>query len=826
MAKKEKTKRIIIKSPDEKLSKADAKKMERAIRKAQKSGKFPTTAQDTIPYRAMYKNGMCQLEGYSFSKTIAFEDINYQLKDNDDKEKAFSKLSDLYNYFTEDMHVQMTFMNTRISPEEVAKSLTINEQGDGHDDLREELTEILIDKERKGNKGIIKEKFLTYTIEEKDPIFAAKKMKDIDEAVQKNFKKAGLKSASSPLNGTERLKVLHSAMHPEGDSKFKFNWSILSKEGLNTKDFIVPMSFRFPVNGKYFRMGDVFGSVSLLSLDCPQVDDRIITDLLSIETPIIVNIHIDPIDRVKAKKYIQKRNMQLNSSKIKEQTHASREGYDIDILPPELTANGDDTAKMLKEINSSNESLFNMTILITCFAKSPKELHATWESVEKIANKQSCQLILLRDQQEQGLVSSLPLGINRVEIQRTIMTSQLAMLNPFTAVKVFMPKSPYYGVNPLTGELIMADRTVLKNPNGLYLGVPGGGKSFAGKREKLMYFLMNDTGDIVIIDPEGEYTATVNKIGGQIVDVSASSLQHINPMDINFDVGYADEDPVKNKVAFMLSIAEQVASPKVNGMRVGLEGDEISIVDDVAKKIYEDLRQKYWIGMGRNPNIDEMPTFSDFYDALRNYPNEKAQRIADCFKIYTTGTLNVFNHITDVDLDNRVVCFNIKNLSSNLREVALVILTDFIWNKVSFNRNMAHRTLLDIDEFHLMLRDPQTANYFIEFWKRFRKWGGVPTGLTQNVTDLLNSPQIEQIFSNSDFIYMLPQSKRDRDILAERLGISDEEINYVTHSDSGEGLMFFGNKIVPFKDDFPKGKIYDLLTTKLEEVGAANGRIS
>ena len=252
MAKKEKIKRIIIKSPNDKLSKEDAKKMERAIRKAQKNGKFPTTAQDTIPYRAMYKNGLCQLEGYSFSKTIAFEDINYQLKDNDDKEKAFSKLSDLYNYFTEDMHVQMTFMNTRISHEDVVKSLTINEQGDGHDDLREELTEILIDKERKGNKGIIKEKYLTYSFEEKDPLFAVKKMKDVDEAVQKNFKKAGLKSSSWPLDGTERLKVLHSAMHPEGNSKFKFNWSILSKEGLNTKDFIAPMSFRFPVNGKYF----------------------------------------------------------------------------------------------------------------------------------------------------------------------------------------------------------------------------------------------------------------------------------------------------------------------------------------------------------------------------------------------------------------------------------------------------------------------------------------------------------------------------------------------------------------------------------------------
>ena len=823
MGKQKENKKLIIKGTDGKISKEDAKKLEKAIRKAQKEGRFPLTAQGTIPYKAMYRNGMCQHDGYSFSKTIAFEDINYELKDNEDKKTVFSKLSDLYNYFTEDTHVEMTYMNTRITPEEIRKALYILGQDDGYDELRDELSEILLDKERKGNKGIKKNRYLTYVIEEKDPELAAKKMKDVDSAVQENFKKAGLKARSHVLNGAERLKVLHSAMHPEGDDKFRFNWNVLSKDGLNTKDFIAPMSFRFPVNGKYFRMGDVFGNVSLLSLDCPLVDDRMITDILNIETPIIISIHLDPIDRVKAKKYIEKKNMQLNSSKIKEQKHASNEGYDIDILPPELTANGEDTAKMLKEINSSNENLFNMTILVTCFAQSPKELTAVWKSVEKIANKQSCQLILLRDQQEQGFVSTLPLGVNKIEIQRTIMTSQLAMLNPFTAVKIFMPNSPYYGINPLTKELILADRTALKNPNGLYLGVPGGGKSFAGKREKLMYFLNYDSCDIMVIDPEDEYQGMVELIGGQVVDFSASSMQHINPMDINFDVGYKDEDPIAMKSQFLLSIAEQVASQKINGIRAGLEGDEVSIVDEIAKNMYEELQEKYWYGMKRNPTAEEMPTLSDFYEALRKHPNPKAQRIADCFQIYITGTLNVFNHHTDIDLNNRVVCFNIKRLTANLREVALVILINFIWTRVSFNRDQKKKTLLDIDEFHLMLRDPQTAIYFVEFWKRFRKWGGVPTGLTQNVTDLLKSSQIEQIFSNSEFIYMLPQSKRDKDILAEALSISDEELDYVTQTDSGEGLMRFGTMIIPFKDEFPKGKIYDVLTTRPDEMKVANG---
>lgn len=815
-------KKVVISGANCKISKEDKRRLERAINKAKKDGKFPSTAQSTIPYRVMYKNGICQLEGYGFSKTIDFDEINYALKDNDDKESIFKKLSTFYNYFTEDTHVQMTYMNTRITQEEIVDSLTIQPINDKFDDLRKELTQILLDKERKGNKGIRKNRYLTYTIEEKNPTLAARKMKDIDESIQKNFWASGLRVPSHVQNGTERLKSLHSAMHPEGKDKFKLVWDALSKQGLSTKDFIAPMSFSFPTSGKYFRMGDVFGCVSLLSLDCPQVDDRIITDLLELETPIIVSIHLDPIDRVKAKKYIQKRNMQLNASKIKEQKHASNEGYDIDILPPELTANGNDTAKMLKEINSANENLFNITILVCHFAESLSSLWSINGRLEKIANGQSCQLIPLRDQQEQAFVSCLPLGVSKVDIQRTIMTSQLAMLNPFTSVKLFMPNSVYYGINPLTGELILGNRTSLKNPNGLYLGVPGGGKSFAGKREKMIYFLADKNCDIMIIDPEDEYKGTVEMLDGQIVDLSASSRQHINPMDINFDVGFADEDAIKTKCQFMLSIAEQIASPKIEGVRTGLEGDEISIVDEVTLNLYEELKEKYWIQQHRNPEVNEMPRLQDFYEALRQHPNPKAQRIADCFQIFVTGSLNTFNEYTNVDLYNRVVCFNIKRLTANLREIALVILTNFIWNRVSMNRNLSKKTLLDIDEFHLMLRDPQTAAYFVEFWKRFRKWGGVPTGLTQNVTDLLKSSQIEQIFLNSEFIYMLPQSSRDKDILAESLGISDEEIKYVTQTDSGEGLMFFGNKIIPFKDEFPKGKIYNVLTTKPEEVEALN----
>ncbi len=815
MIMKNKNEKVVIKGHFSQVSEADRRRMELSIQKAKKEGKFPTTAQNSIPYKVMYKNGICQLEGNKFSKTIEFKDVNYELKDDDDKQITFDKLCKLYNHFSDDMHIQHTYMNTKIPMEDIYKSIAIKGQEDGYNELRDELTEILLDKERRGNKGNRNFKYITYTIEERDPRLAYQKLKDCDADIQGILNESGIKADNEVLDGTQRLSSIHAAFHPMGKEKFKFNWSTLSKTGLSTKDFIAPMSFVFPTNGKYFRMGDIYGSVSLLSLDCAIIHDRVITDMLSMETPVIVSIHIDPIDKSKAKKLIDKKNYQINSAKAKQQTYASTHGYDMDLLPAELESNVDDTRKMLLELTQKNENLFNITILVTCFARSLKELQVVQVKLEKKAKKQSCDVKLLRDQQEQGLMSCIPLGINKVPIQRSIMTSQLAMLNPFKSSQLFEPNSIYYGINPLTDEIIQCDRTSLKNPNGLYLGVPGGGKSFAGKREILMYFL-NSEYDIIIIDPEDEYSKMTEMLGGQVITISPTSQLHINPMDINFDVGFKDEDPIKTKCQFMLSIAEHIARKKASD--VGLEGDELSLVDEITQNIYEELREEYWVKQHRNPTKDEMPILEDFYNKLLKHENPKAKRIADCFKIYVTGSLNLFNGHTNVDIDNRVVCFNTKDMSESLREFAMVIMTNFIWGRVSLNRNLSKKTILDIDEFHLMLKDEQTASYFIEFWKRFRKWGGVPSGLTQNVTDLLKSEKIGEIFKNSEFIYMLPQSKKDRDILIDSLGISEEEAKYITESSSGEGLIRYGKTIVPFKDQFPKGEIYKVLTTKPEEV--------
>ena len=410
-------------------------------------------------------------------------------------------------------------------------------------------------------------------------------------------------------------------------------------------------------------------------------------------------------------------------------------------------------------------------------------------------------------QQEQGLMSSLPLGINQIEIQRGLTTSSTAIFVPFTTCELFQTgEALYYGLNALSSNLIMADRKLLKNPNGLFLGTPGSGKSFAAKREIVNVFLLTDD-DIIISDPESEYFPIVERLGGQVIKLSPVSPHHINPLDINPD--YSDEeDPLTLKSDFILSLCELII-----GGKDGLHPVEKTIIDRCTRLVYRDYLA--------NPAQERMPILEDLYNLLRAQSEAEAQRIATALEIYVTGSLNIFNHRTNVDITNRLVCYDLKELGKGLKKIAMLILQDSVWNRVTVNRAAHKTTWFYIDEMHLLLKEEQTAAYTVEIWKRFRKWGGIPSGLTQNVKDFLTSKEVENIFENSDFVYMLNQAAGDRQILAKQLGISNHQLSYVTHSGSGEGLLFYGNVIIPFVDRFPKDtELYSLLTTRPSEVAA------
>ena len=795
-------------SAKKKLSRAEKKAIQAAISRAKRTDKKEKTAQDSIPYLKMTRDGICQTTQTHYTKTIQFRDINYQLSDNEDKQSIFDGWCDFLNYFDSSVKFQLSFVNLTASEESFAQTITIPPRGDGFDTIREEYTRMLRNQLAKGNNGIVKTKYLTFGVDADNIRVAKTRLERIETDIINNFKRLGV--GAQVLNGHDRLKVLHDILRMDTQEPFQFSWDWLPHSGLSTKDFIAPSSFLFN-RAKDFRMGKKFASVSFLQILAPELSDRVLKDFLDIESNIIVNLHVQSVDQVSAIKTIKRTITDLDKSKIEEQKKAVRAGYDMDIIPSDLATYGTEAKKLLADLQSRNQRMFLVTFLILNTADTKRQLDNNIFQTNSIAQKYNCNITALDYQQEEGMVSSLPLGLNQIEIQRGLTSSGVAIFVPFTTQELFQGHEGalYYGINALSNNLIMVDRKKLKNPNGLILGTPGSGKSFSAKREISNAFLVTDD-DIFICDPEAEYQTLVERFNGQTIKLSPTGKGndgkpcYLNPLDLNLD--YSDEDnPLSLKSDFILSLCELIV-----GSKDGLAPVEKTVIDRCVRLIYQDYLN--------DPKPENMPILEDLYNALRKQEEKEAQFVATALEIYVSGSLNVFNHRTNVDINSRIVCYDIKELGKQLKKIGMLIVQDQVWNRVTINRAAHKSTRYYIDEFHLLLKEEQTASYSIEIWKRFRKWGGIPTGITQNVKDLLSSREVENIFENSDFIYMLNQAAGDRKILAQHLGISPHQLSYVTHSNEGEGLLFYGDTIVPFVDQFPKNtELYRLMTTKPDE---------
>ena len=766
-----------------KLTRAERKQIEAIIQQAKGDGK-PHTVQDSIPFRNLYPDGLCRLDDRLFSKTIAYEDVNYRLAGPDDQRDIFERLCDFYNGYDPSIGVQMTLSSRH--EDKNGNLFGMDAQGDALDDMRVEASGILQMQYERGNNGFVKRKYVTLTIE-------------ADTLNRFTVMGAGARA----LDGKERLALLHGLLHPEG-GQFAFEWNWLPASGLSVKDFIAPSSFEFGET-RHFRIGEMYGAVSFLQILAPEIQDRILTDFMDVEGNLLATMHVRGINQNEAIKMVKRKITDLDAMKIQEQKKAARSGYDLDILPSDLSTYGGAAKNLLQDLQSRNERMFNMTFLMLHLAPTKQKLEIAVSQSASVAQTHNCILTRLDFQQEDGLMSSLPLGLNRIKIERSLTTSALAVFVPFVTQELFMGgNAMYYGLNALSNNMILLDRKQSRCPNGLVFGTPGSGKSMSCKRE-ITYVMLTTKDNVIICDPEDEYSPLVNRLGGQVIRLSPNSRDYVNPLDINLNYS-EEENPLALKSDFVLSFCELIM-----GSKTGLEAIEKTVIDRAVQMIY----QPYFA----DPRPENMPVLGDLLNALMAQGIPEAERVAQALDLYVNGSLNFFNHRTTVDIRNRLVCFDIKGLGKNLKKPGMLIVQDAVWNTVTVNRSIGRATWYFVDEFHLLLKEEQTAAYSAEIWKRFRKWGGVPTGATQNPKDLLSSPEIENILENSDFIYLLNLSAGDRKLMTERLNISAEQLAYVTNADPGNGLLFFQNVILPFRDEFPKDtELYKLLTTKPGEV--------
>lgn len=774
------------------------------------------SAQETLNYNRIYPNGVCNVGGRTYNRMIRFSDISYQLSQDEMKQKIFAQYSTLLNSFDDTVKIQFCFINYRMNIENNEEEVMAYSKDNSHIEdfelLRDEYFSFLDQQRQKGNNGIVRNKYLVFSVEDSSYENAVRRLGAIENNIKDHFKPMGV--GTEELNGIERLSIINYLLN--GNSEHYLELENLTPEQLRnstTKDLIAPKDIRFDRHIDEFKVNNKFGATLHLQIEATELSDRVLADFLDLDLEMLVSMHIRALGQQQAVRMVRSKASDLDSIKIEEQKKAIKSGYDMDILPTDLNMHVEESKKILADLQRENERYFYLTFTITVFENTRKELDNAIFRLSSIAQRQNCTLVKMKFQQERALISALPLGenLNETDLERGLTTSSTAIFVPFTTQELYQEdKEPvYYGLNALSNNMIQVSRKSLKNPNGLFLGTPGAGKSFAAKREMIDTFLRT-TDDIMICDPEGEYYPFVKRLGGEEIKIAVNSTDFINPLDISLEYGEG-ENPISFKSDFIINLMELIA-----GGKAGLTARQKTIVDRCVRIIYRPYLE--------SPKPENIPILEDLYNAFIDSGREEGQELADALELYVSGSLNVFNNRTTINTNNRLICFNIQELGSNLRELGMLVLQDHVWNKVTINRNRDKKTWYYMDEFHVLLAEEQTSNYSVEFWKRFRKWGGVPTGITQNVQDLLSSPKIETIIDNTDFIYLLNQASGDRSILQQKLEISDYQANYITNSGEGEGLVVYSGIILPFKDKFPhNNSLYPVMTTKPEEIQRLRG---
>lgn len=777
--------------------------------------------QDTIPYENVFDDGIFVNKYGVYSKVYPILDVNFKIESPDMQANIYMDYQDLFNTFSSDTHLEISLVNRYLDKEKFHDIIFTKMRGDAQDELRKEFNEILESKEKVGDNEIVKSRYLTISVTADNVDAARIKFAQLDKNVKKAIEKIN-HSQPEALTTIERLEMLYDFYNAGKESDFlmsyrneaeqndirKFDLNKLSEYGLTTKDAIAPEYFEF--GSDKMIIGDRYAQ-ALCVKDFPtSLNTDFLVDLNNIHCSMITSVHYEIIDREDAAKKTATLQTTINAEVIEAEKKAMKAGYSPELIPQRIKYDRDSIQEIRDAIQKDNQKLLKTCIIIVHTAPTLEILAQQEAEIKSIGRTKMVNIITLKQQQERALNSVLPLGHNEILVYKTLTTRAAAILVPFELQEMTQKNGFYYGLNTISSRLILFNRKSGDNYNGLILGRSGSGKSFKAKEEILSSYLgTND--DIIILDPQGEYTPFVKALGGEAINFSAGCGTHINPFDM--DVSYADDEdgsehtnPLVLKNAYIGSICEIAV-----GGRFGLSQGQKSIIDRVLGIIYADFL--------RTGSQDDIPTMQDFYKALLKQPEAEAVSIARPLEQFATGSLDLFAYKTNVVLTNRLTCYNIKALTNPaLKDMALVACLNDIWNRVLENRKKGKFTWIYMDEFHLFLKSDAVLDFLMSIWKRARKFGGGPTGITQNISDLLKSQAAETIFSNSSLIVMLNQAPGDRAALSRLLNISESQQQYINNAKKGSGLIWTGQAIIPFMDEFPQNtKLYAMMSTNATE---------
>ena len=760
----------------------------------------PKSVQDTIPIRRLWPDGLFQFGG-KFSKTIRFSDINYAIASKEDKTSMFLGYSELLNALDTGSTTKITINNKRLNRRNFEQEILIPPQGDHLDGGRSEYNAMLLDKVTDSSNSMVQERYVTVSAHKKTPeearTFFDRVMNDVTTRLNH------LDSHCEELDAVERLRVLHDFYRVGEESRFHIDLRECMKTGRSFKDAICPDSMEFRKD--HFIMGDKYGRAMFLKEYASYIKDSMINELTSLNRTMMLSIDVIPVPTDEAVREMQNRLLGVETNVTNWQRRQNSNNNFSAVVPYDLEQQRKETREMLDDLTTRDQRMMFAVVTLVHLADSKEELDSDTETLQSIARKHLCQLTTLNWQQDAGLVTALPMGLRRIDALRTLTTEALAVLMPFKAQEIRDRGGIYYGQNVISKNLIIADRKQLLNGNGFVLGVSGSGKSFTAKRE-ITALALSTQDDILIIDPESEYRPLVEGLGGEVVEISATSSNHINAMDM--EQGYGEgENPVVLKSEFLLSLCEQsVGAGK-------LSAKEKSIIDRCTAQCYHDYVRDGCLG--------QAPTLQDFHAELLRQPEAEARDVALALELFTEGSLNTFAKPTNVDMSSRIACYDIRKLGKQLLSMGMLVILDSFLNRITRNRRLGRNTWIYIDEIYLLFQHEYSANFLFTLWKRVRKYGACCTGLTQNVDDLLQSHTARTMLANSEFLVMLNQASTDRLELARLLNISDNQLSYITNVDFGRGLIKCGSAIVPFMDNFPRHtQLYKLMTTKPSDLAA------